>query len=58
MSCYVRARPAPGWLAVRNTAHLVAASSVDETCVVWDSRRRIVGQLTQLARLRFPDDRR
>jgi hypothetical protein len=34
----------------------VADGSVDETCVLWDSRGRMVGQSTQLARLRFPDD--
>jgi hypothetical protein len=56
MSTYVRARPAPGWLAIRMTAGLVADGTVDETCVVWDSRGRFVGQSTQLARLRFPDE--
>ena len=56
MSAYVRARPAPGWLGIRMTAGLVADGSVDETCVLWDSRGRMVGQSTQLARLRFPDD--
>jgi hypothetical protein len=56
MSTYVRARPAPGWLAIRMTAGLIADGMVDETCVVWDSRGRMVGQSTQLARLRFPDE--
>ena len=56
MSTYVRARPAPGWLAIRMTAGLVADGMVDETCVLWDSRGRFVGQSTQLARLRFPDE--
>jgi hypothetical protein len=56
MSTYVRARPAPGWLAIRMTAGLVADGMVDETCVVWDSRGHMVGQSTQLARLRFPDE--
>ena len=56
MSTYVRARPAPGWLAIRMTAGLVADGMVDETCVLWDSRGRLVGQSTQLARLRFPDE--
>jgi hypothetical protein len=56
MSTYVRARPAPGWLAIKMTAGLVADGMVDETCVVWDSRGRFVGQSTQLARLRFPDE--
>jgi hypothetical protein len=56
MSAYVRARPAPGWLGIRMTAGLVADGTVDETCVLWDSRGHMVAQSTQLARLRFPDD--
>jgi hypothetical protein len=55
MSVYVRARPEPGWLAVRLTGNLVADGVVDETCVLWDRGRRIVAQSSQLARLRFPD---
>lgn len=58
MSVYARARPAPGWLAIRMTAGLVADGMVDETCVLWDSTGRMVGQSTQLARLRFPDELR
>jgi hypothetical protein len=56
LSTYVRARPAPGWLGIRMTAGLVADGMVDETCVLWDSRGHLVGQSTQLARLRFPDE--
>jgi hypothetical protein len=56
MSVYVRARPAPGWLGIRFTAHLVTAGTVDETCSLWDSRGHVVAQSTQLARLRFPDE--
>jgi hypothetical protein len=56
MSATARARPAPGWLAIRMTAGLVADGMVDETCVLWDSRGHMVGQSTQLARLRFPDE--
>ena len=56
MSAYVRARPAPGWLGIRMTAGLVADGMVDETCVLWDGQGRMVGQSTQLARLRFPDE--
>jgi acyl-Coa thioesterase superfamily protein/acyl-CoA thioesterase superfamily protein len=56
MSTYVRARPAPGWLGIRIAANLVADGVVDESCVLWDSRGRVVAQATQLARLRFPDD--
>ena len=50
------ARPAPGWLGIRFTAHLVAAGTVDETCTLWDSHGHVVAQGTQLARLRFPDE--
>lgn len=56
MSAYVRARPAPGWLGIRFTAHLVAAGTVDEVCTLWDSHGHVVAQATQLARLRFPDE--
>jgi acyl-Coa thioesterase superfamily protein/acyl-CoA thioesterase superfamily protein len=56
MSAYVRAGPEPGWLGLRFTANLVAGGMVDETCVLWDSSGRVVGQSTQLARLRFPDE--
>jgi hypothetical protein len=56
MSTYVRAHPAPGWLGIRLTAHLVAAGMVDETCTIWDSEGHVVAQATQLARLRFPED--
>ena len=56
MSVFVRAQPAPGWLAIRMTAGLVADGMVDETCVLWDSRGHMVAQSTQLARLRFPDE--
>jgi hypothetical protein len=56
MSTYVRARPAPGWLGIRLTAHLVAAGMVDETTTLWDSTGAVVAQATQLARLRFADE--
>jgi acyl-CoA thioesterase len=56
MSVYIRARPAPGWLGVRFTAHHVATGMVDETCTLFDGEGAVVAQATQLARLRFPDD--
>jgi hypothetical protein len=56
MSAYVRAQPAPGWLGIRLTAHLVSGGMVDETCTVWDSEGMVVAQASQLARLRFPDE--
>ncbi len=57
MSTYVRARPAAGWLGIRMTANLVADGMVDETCVLWDSNGQLVAQATQLARLRFLDEK-
>jgi hypothetical protein len=56
LAVYVRARPAPGWLGIRLTAHHVTAGMVDESCTLWDSQNQVVAQATQLARLRFPDD--
>jgi Thioesterase-like superfamily len=56
MAAYVRAVPGPGWLGLRFTAQVVTGGMVDETCVLWDSSGRVVGQSTQLAQLRFPDE--
>jgi hypothetical protein len=56
MSAYVRAEPAPGWLGIRLTAHLVSGGMVDETCTLWDAEGTVVAQASQLARLRFPDE--
>jgi Thioesterase-like superfamily len=56
MSTYVRARPAPGWLGLRMTANVVAGGMVDEVCILWDSRGRVVAEGFQLARVRFVDE--
>jgi hypothetical protein len=56
MSAYVRARPAPGWLGIRFTAHLVTAGTVDEVSTLWYSEGHVVAPASQLARLRFPDE--
>jgi acyl-coenzyme A thioesterase PaaI-like protein len=56
MTVYARARPAPGWLGIRFTAHHVASGMVDEAATLWDAEGRVVAQATQLARLRFPDE--
>jgi hypothetical protein len=54
LSAWVRGLPAPGPLVVRQSARLVEASMVDETCDVWDSRGRLVATGHQLAGVRVP----
>lgn len=53
LSAYVRARPAPGPLRLRQRALSVQAGTVDEVCEVWDARGRLVAVGTQLAQVRF-----
>jgi hypothetical protein len=58
LSVYVRARPAPGPLRVRQRTRLIETVAVrtgmmDEVCDVWDCRGRLVAQATQLASVRF-----
>ena len=55
LTCYLRGIPAPGPLRIRQRAKLVQDSRVDEVCEAWDSRGRLVGQATQLAGVRIPD---
>ena len=55
ITAYVRARPAPGPLRIRQTAHSVDDHRVDEECEIWDSTDRLVGQATQLAAIRIPE---
>lgn len=55
LTAYVRAVPAPGPLRVRQIAHAIDDGRVDETCEVWDSTGRLVGQATQLAGIRVPE---
>ena len=55
LTTYVRARPMPGPLRICQVAHAVDGGRVDETCEVWDSSGRLVGQATQLAGIRIPD---
>ena len=55
LTAYVRARPAPGPLRIRQVAHAIDDGRVDETCEVWDVTGRLVGQATQLAGIRLPD---
>jgi acyl-CoA thioesterase len=54
LTCYLRARPAPGPLRIRQAAQLVAGERFDETCWVWDSAGRLTAQATQLAGIRLP----
>jgi hypothetical protein len=55
LTAYVRSRPAPGRLRIRQRAHAVDDGRVDESCEIWDSSGRLVGQATQLAGIRIPD---
>ncbi len=55
LTAYVRARPAPGPLRIRQRALLVADDRVDEVCEIWDTRGRLVAQATQLAAIRVPE---
>lgn len=54
LTAYIRARPAPGPLLVRQRARMVRAGTVDEECDVWDSRGHLVATGHQLAGLRLP----
>jgi acyl-CoA thioesterase len=47
----LRGAPAPGWLAFRAAATLVADGWFDEEALVWDSTGRLVAQSRQLALL-------
>lgn len=55
LTAYVRARPAPGPLQIRQYARSVDGGRVDEVCDVWDSTGRLVAQATQLAAIRIPE---
>lgn len=53
LTAYVRALPAPGPVRVLHKAGVIDGQKVDESCVVWDSRGRLVAQGTQLAGIRL-----
>jgi acyl-CoA thioesterase len=53
LSTYVRALPAPGWLAVTVRGSAVAAGWFDEESEVWDSSGRLVAQARQVGRYRL-----
>lgn len=50
---YVRALPAPGWLAIRLRTSTVTGNLLEEDAEIWDSTGRLVGQSRQLASARF-----
>jgi len=49
LTAHVRARPAPGWLAVRHATRTVSHGYFEEDCEVWDEAGRLVAQSRQLA---------
>ena len=50
LSVHVRAKPAPGWLAVTHRTRNFAGGLLEEDAEVWDSAGRLVAQSRQLAR--------
>ena len=50
LSVHVRAKPAPGWLAVTHRTQNFAGGLLEEDAEVWDSTGRLVAQSRQLAR--------
>jgi len=53
LTAYIRAVPAPGPVRVLQKAQLIQGAYVDEVCLVWDSKDRLVAQATQFAGIRF-----
>ena len=53
LTSYLRAHPAPGPVIIRQKAQVIDAGFVDEVCEIWDSSGQLVGQGTQLAKVRF-----
>ena len=53
ISAYLRSRPAPGPLRVRQYVRHLQERHLDEVCEVWDAEGRLVGQATQLAGIRY-----
>ncbi len=50
LTVHLRARPAPGWLAVTHATKNYAGGLLEEDAEVWDSTGRLVAQSRQLAR--------
>jgi acyl-coenzyme A thioesterase PaaI-like protein len=55
LTTYVRRLPAPGPVWIELRADDVGDNRMTEQMRVWDSKRRLVGQATQLAAVRLPD---
>ena len=51
LTCHVRHRPSPGWLAVTHSTSHLSGGMFEEDCEVWDSAGRLVAQARQLARV-------
>jgi acyl-CoA thioesterase len=49
LTVYLRARPAPGWLAYRTLTRYLADGYFEEDAELWDSAGRLVAQSRQLA---------
>ena len=54
LTVHVRARPAPGWLKVRQETRNLAGGLFEEDCEIWDSAGRLVAQSRQLAMVPRP----
>jgi acyl-CoA thioesterase len=48
LTVYLRARPAPGWLAYRMATRYLADGYFEEDAEIWDSAGRLVAQSRQL----------
>ncbi len=53
-TAHVHARPAPGWLQLQVTNHVLAGSMMEEDARVWDSTGALVAQSRQLCGVRVP----
>jgi hypothetical protein len=49
LTAMLRARPAPGWLALESRSQMIAGAWFDEDCTVRDATGRVVCQARQLA---------
>ena len=53
LTVHLRGLPAPGWVRAVQWATLLQDGWLDEECLIWDSRDRLVAQARQLAGYRF-----